>query len=115
VRYPFLLLIRIYQLTISPLLGPRCRFYPSCSRYAYEAFRVHGALRGAMLTTRRLLRCHPWNPGGIDEVPPRPASAGPRHARRGFPTGRFCSEPGCAATTNAPTLAPVQWPRGAAG
>ena len=72
-------LVRLYQLTISPLLGPRCRFYPSCSRYAYEAFRMHGSLRGSWLTARRLLRCHPWNPGGIDEVPARvPGRWGPR-------------------------------------
>jgi hypothetical protein len=72
-------LIRLYQLTISPLLGPRCRFYPSCSRYAYEAFGVHGAVRGGWLSARRLLRCHPWNPGGIDEVPAR--SRGRRRLR----------------------------------
>jgi len=71
VKFLFLGLIRLYQLTISPLLGPRCRFYPSCSRYAYQAYQVHGSLRGSWLTARRLLRCHPWNPGGIDEVPAR--------------------------------------------
>ena len=62
--------IRAYQLLVSPLLGPRCRFYPSCSTYAVEALRVHGPLRGTWLTARRLLRCHPWNPGGLDPVPP---------------------------------------------
>jgi putative membrane protein insertion efficiency factor len=62
-------LIRAYQLTLSPLLGPRCRFYPSCSQYALEAVRAHGALRGCALALRRLLRCHPWNPGGYDPVP----------------------------------------------
>lgn len=69
------LLVRGYQLLISPLLGPRCRFYPSCSAYAVEALTRHGALRGTWLATRRLLRCHPWNPGGVDHVPPsnRPA------------------------------------------
>jgi hypothetical protein len=72
VKFLFLGLIRMYQLTISPLLGPRCRFYPSCSRYAYQAFEVHGTVHGGWLTVRRLLRCHPWNPGGIDEVPARP-------------------------------------------
>ena len=64
------LLIRGYQLLISPLLGPRCRFYPSCSAYAIEAIGGHGALRGSYLAARRLLRCHPWNPGGLDPVPP---------------------------------------------
>jgi len=63
--------IRLYQLGISPLLGPRCRFYPSCSRYAAEAIEIHGPVRGVWLGVRRLLRCHPWNPGGVDQVPPR--------------------------------------------
>jgi uncharacterized protein len=62
--------IRLYQLIISPLLGPRCRFYPSCSAYAVEALTRHGALRGSWLAIRRLARCHPWNPGGVDPVPP---------------------------------------------
>jgi putative membrane protein insertion efficiency factor len=62
--------IRLYQLLISPLLGPRCRFYPSCSAYAVEALTSHGALRGTWLALRRLGRCHPWNPGGVDPVPP---------------------------------------------
>ncbi len=63
--------IRAYQLVLSPLLGPRCRFYPSCSSYALEAIRTHGPLRGTWLAGRRLLRCHPWNPGGVDLVPDR--------------------------------------------
>ena len=62
-------LIRLYQLTVSPLLGPRCRFHPSCSRYAHQAILRHGLLRGGGLTLRRLSRCHPWHPGGIDPVP----------------------------------------------
>ena len=62
--------IRVYQLTVSPLLGPVCRFYPSCSHYGYEAIARHGAMYGSYLTVRRLLRCHPWNPGGVDLVPP---------------------------------------------
>lgn len=67
----FIFLIRLYQRLISPLLGPRCRFHPSCSRYAIEAFRRHGSLRGGWLTARRLCRCHPLNPGGFDPVPDR--------------------------------------------
>jgi len=62
--------IRVYQLTVSPLLGPVCRFYPSCSNYGFEAVRIHGALRGGGYTVHRLLRCHPWHPGGLDPVPP---------------------------------------------
>lgn len=62
-------LIRAYQLCVSPLLGPRCRFYPSCSSYALEALATHGAMRGSWLTLRRLGRCHPWHPGGFDPVP----------------------------------------------
>lgn len=69
-RLALVALIRGYQLIISPLLGPRCRFYPSCSHYAIEALRVHGAGRGSWLTLRRLLRCHPLHPGGVDPVPP---------------------------------------------
>ena len=61
-------LIRFYQYAISPLIGPRCRFYPSCSHYTLEAIRVHGALRGGYLGARRLLRCHPWHPGAYDPV-----------------------------------------------
>jgi putative membrane protein insertion efficiency factor len=62
-------LIRAYQLALSPLLGPRCRFYPSCSQYALEAVRAHGSLHGSWLALRRLLRCHPWHAGGYDPVP----------------------------------------------
>ncbi|HEY1966707.1 MAG TPA: membrane protein insertion efficiency factor YidD [Pseudonocardia sp.] len=68
---PLILLIRGYQLWISPVLPPSCRFYPSCSAYAIEALQVHGAIRGIALTVWRLLRCAPWHPGGVDPVPPR--------------------------------------------
>jgi uncharacterized protein len=64
-------LLRIYQVVLSPLMGPRCRFYPSCSNYAIEALRVHGAARGSYLAARRVCRCHPWNAGGVDPVPPK--------------------------------------------
>jgi uncharacterized protein len=65
-----LLLLKGYQRFISPMRPPTCRFYPSCSQYAVIAVRRHGALYGTWLAIRRLLRCHPWNPGGIDDVPP---------------------------------------------
>jgi putative membrane protein insertion efficiency factor len=61
--------IRGYQLVLSPLWGPTCRFYPSCSEYAGVAISRHGVTRGAYLATRRLLRCHPFHPGGFDPVP----------------------------------------------
>ncbi|MBS1197573.1 MAG: hypothetical protein H6R18_1358 [Proteobacteria bacterium] len=62
-------LIGIYRYAISPLLGPRCRFFPTCSEYAAEAVEKHGVSHGSWLAIRRLLRCHPWNPGGFDPVP----------------------------------------------
>jgi putative membrane protein insertion efficiency factor len=58
--------IRTYQWTLSPMLGANCRFYPSCSHYAIEVLRHHGFARGGWLTVRRLARCHPWHPGGVD-------------------------------------------------
>lgn len=66
-------LIRLYQWTLSPLLGPTCRFYPSCSHYARQAILEFGVLRGGLLTLGRLGRCHPWHPGGFDPVPPKAA------------------------------------------
>jgi len=70
-------LLRGYQLLLSPMLGPRCRFYPTCSNYAIEALRVHGAARGSLLTARRLCCCHPWHAGGLDPVPPKGAKQSP--------------------------------------
>jgi putative membrane protein insertion efficiency factor len=82
-------LLKGYRFAISPLYGQVCRFYPTCSAYALEAVTQHGALRGSWLAARRVGRCHPWNPGGYDPVPPprgadlptpsaeSPASAGP--------------------------------------
>jgi putative membrane protein insertion efficiency factor len=63
------LLVRFYQRFIGPGLPPACRYYPSCSAYAVEALTRHGAARGSWLAARRLLRCHPFHPGGVDPVP----------------------------------------------
>lgn len=64
-----LLLLRAYQLGISPFLGQNCRFYPTCSTYAVEAINEHGAVKGSFLAAKRLCKCHPWHPGGLDPVP----------------------------------------------
>jgi putative membrane protein insertion efficiency factor len=68
-RYLLAGLVRGYQLVISPLLPPSCRFMPSCSQYALEAIVRHGAVKGTWLAARRLVRCHPFHPGGFDPVP----------------------------------------------
>ncbi|WP_277997021.1 membrane protein insertion efficiency factor YidD [Neomoorella humiferrea] len=60
--------IRFYQIFISPVLGKRCRFYPSCSQYTIEALEKYGILQGCYLAVRRLIRCHPWHPGGYDPL-----------------------------------------------
>lgn len=62
-------LLRTYQYAISPFLGRRCRYYPSCSEYAVEAVEKHGAIKGGWLGVKRVCRCHPWHPGGYDPVP----------------------------------------------
>lgn len=67
-KFVLVAIIRAYQLLISPLLPPSCRFTPTCSQYAMEAIRKHGALRGSYMGARRLLRCHPFHPGGYDPV-----------------------------------------------
>jgi hypothetical protein len=79
ISWPFRVLIRAYQLAISPLLGPRCRFYPSCSQYTLQALEQHGLLRGLWLGIRRIARCHPWHPGGFDPVPLACGSKAHRH------------------------------------
>ncbi len=73
-RAPALLLlglVRLYQRLVRPMLPPSCRFHPSCSDYAAEALRRHGAARGSILAAHRIGRCHPFNPGGVDPVPER--------------------------------------------
>jgi putative membrane protein insertion efficiency factor len=74
--------VRVYQLAVSPLLPPACRFYPSCSEYAAEAIALHGPVRGVWLGLRRLLKCHPWHPGGVDLVPESGPSGGSTAPRR---------------------------------
>ena len=74
-RLPYLLIL-LYRRVVSPWMPPVCRFHPSCSAYGAEAFRTHGFWRGLWLTLRRVTRCHPWHPGGVDPVPPR----GDKHA-----------------------------------
>ena len=71
-----IVLIRGYQIFLSPLFGARCRFYPSCSQYALAVFREWGFFKGAWLTLRRLLRCGPWRPGGYDPPPLRERKRG---------------------------------------
>jgi putative membrane protein insertion efficiency factor len=81
---PLIGLIRLYQNVISPMRPPTCRYYPSCSAYAVTALQTYGVLRGSAMATRRLLRCHPWSPGGVDHVPladPGHRSADPGHYR----------------------------------
>jgi putative membrane protein insertion efficiency factor len=69
--WPLLGLVWLYRLLISPWLGNNCRFDPSCSQYALDALRIHGAFRGSWLAVRRISRCHPWGDSGIDPVPTR--------------------------------------------
>lgn len=68
--WPFIGLIWAYRFTLAPLLGGHCRFWPTCSEYGLQAYREHGAIRGTLLTIRRLSRCHPWGGHGVDPVPP---------------------------------------------
>jgi putative membrane protein insertion efficiency factor len=77
-------LLRAYQLLLSPMLGQNCRFYPTCSNYSIEAIRTHGAARGSYLALRRVCRCHPWNEGGVDLVPPL-------HDKNSSTTARGCN------------------------
>lgn len=69
IKHIFIACLHGYRYLLSPLLGPRCRFEPSCSQYAIEAVNNHGCLKGGWLSARRVLRCHPFHPGGLDQVP----------------------------------------------
>ncbi|CAM5218621.1 Putative membrane protein insertion efficiency factor OS=Ureibacillus acetophenoni OX=614649 GN=SAMN05877842_102585 PE=3 SV=1 [Ureibacillus acetophenoni] len=68
-KYPFIWLIKLYRKYISPMTPPSCRFHPTCSQYGLEAFQKHGAIKGAFLTIKRILKCQPFHPGGFDPVP----------------------------------------------
>jgi uncharacterized protein len=92
--------IGFYQRAVSPALPPRCRFYPTCSAYAAEAISRHGAARGSWLALRRLVKCAPWHPGGVDLVPDvrpaREAAAGtatPGHSSSSAPASHPCGAP----------------------
>lgn len=74
-KYLLIGLLKLYRAIISPLYGPVCKYYPSCSAYALEAVTVHGAVKGTFLSTKRLASCHPWSLGGYDPVPGTPAAA----------------------------------------
>lgn len=67
--YPFIFLIKIYQKIISPIIGPKCRFTPTCSNYAVEALKKHGVFKGTWLAVKRIAKCHPWGGSGYDPVP----------------------------------------------
>ena len=69
-RHVLIAFVRLYQILLSPLLGSNCRFHPTCSAYSIEAFQVHGAWRGFLLSVRRIGKCHPWGSSGYDPVPP---------------------------------------------
>jgi uncharacterized protein len=75
-------LIKAYQYTVRPMLGQRCRFFPSCSEYTAEAIALHGVIKGSGYGAMRLCKCHPWHEGGLDPVPPKriPASPAPETA-----------------------------------
>ena len=84
---PLIWAVRVYQVLISPMLAQQCRFYPSCSAYAVTALSRYGPITGSWLAVRRLARCHPWNPGGVDHVPLKDD-----RERRDTPGGRTCHQ-----------------------
>lgn len=67
--FPFIAIIKLYQWILSPMLGPKCRFTPTCSNYALQAFKKYGPIKGLWLASRRIVKCHPWGPHGYDPVP----------------------------------------------
>lgn len=77
-RFILILLIKSYQLMLSPLLGKRCRFHPTCSEYGTEALQTNGVILGGYLILKRIIKCHPWHPGGFDPVPQKNAAVEPK-------------------------------------
>ena len=69
IKKPFIFIIRLYQICLSPYLGKNCRFLPTCSEYAIQAIESHGIFKGIYLSSKRILKCHPFHDGGVDEVP----------------------------------------------
>ena len=69
VTYPLILLVRVYQLIVSPMLGSNCRFMPTCSEYALESLKAYGLIKGIYLTIKRIGKCHPWGSNGYDPIP----------------------------------------------
>jgi putative membrane protein insertion efficiency factor len=102
--------VRFYQRAISPAFPPRCRFEPSCSAYAAEAIEVHGAGRGTWLTVRRLAKCAPWHPGGLDLVPPAPVAS--RRTGTADPIHSSCTAAPHAFPTTVPPADDVRRPLG---
>jgi putative membrane protein insertion efficiency factor len=105
---PLVAALRFYQRAISPAFPPRCRFVPSCSAYAVEAIELHGAGRGSWLAVRRLAKCAPWHPGGVDLVPPRAGAAGTAE-----PTHSSCTAAPHQTTSPAPPADDVRRGHGA--
>jgi putative membrane protein insertion efficiency factor len=104
--------IGFYSRAISPALPPRCRFYPTCSAYAAEAIATHGALRGTGLALRRLGKCAPWHPGGVDPVPPLPGRS-PGTSGDGRSSSPSAPSPSGTATVRPPHGATTRPPHGA--
>lgn len=102
--------VRFYQRAISPAFPPRCRFSPTCSAYAVEAIELHGAGRGSWLALRRLLKCAPWHPGGVDLVPPARA---PRSGGTAEPTHSSCTAASGSPTPPVPPADDDRRPHGA--
>ncbi|WP_083893610.1 membrane protein insertion efficiency factor YidD [Herbaspirillum sp. B65] len=112
-KTPLLLLLRAYKLGVSPFLGQNCRFYPSCSDYAAEAVRLHGALKGSLLAGKRLCKCHPWHPGGLDFVPGSEQAMQASSSLSAGPASGFV--PDSPSTSSQPSVARVSPPVAADG